>query len=286
MVVQKLGRGDQRGKRPSPGGRPRDRDARTRPPPPGDRPDTVRICGLPAVRALEATAPGSILRLFFDEATAPAVGDMAVRLAGLRRPYRLVGAEELAKVAGTPMHGGIVAVMTARPVPAFDADAADGPLLVLDGVGNPHNLGAIARSAAFFGIRRLVLSDHPAQALPSEAAYRVSEGGLFHLEVSRATDLPRALRRLSGSHRVVGTALGRGAPFAGFGSDPRPVALVLGNEEEGLGRRTLDACAAVATLPGGGAVQSLNVAATAAILLWEMGRARPSAPPATRGAAR
>lgn len=274
MVVHKSGRFDQRGKRTGPGPQRRPRDDRPRPAPAGDRPDTLRICGLPAVRALEATDPGGILRLFFDEATAPLVGDMAGRLALARRPYRLLGAEELAKVAGTPMHGGIVAVTTPRPLPAFDPERAEGPLLILDGVGNPHNLGAVARSAAFFGIRRLVLSDHPSQAAPSEAAYRVSEGGLFHLEVTRAADLPRTLRRLAATHRVVGTALGRGAPFAGFGADRRPVALVLGNEEDGLGRRTLDACAEVATLPGSGAVQSLNVAATAAILLWEMARAR------------
>jgi RNA methyltransferase, TrmH family len=282
MVLHKSRSNDQRGRhgpdenrrksRPGPAsGRARSEAVRT---------DTVRICGLPAVRALEARTPEAILRLFFDEATAPLVGDMAGRLAERRRPYRLVGADELAKVAGTAMHGGIVAVIPARAVPPFDVEAAvaraaaDGPLLILDGVGNPHNLGAIARSAAFFGIRRLVLSDNPAQALPSEAAYRVSEGGLFHLEVTRATDLPRVLRRLAATHRVVGTALGRGAPFAGFGADPRPVALVMGNEEQGLGRRTLDACAEIATLPGSGAVQSLNVAATAAILLWELGRGR------------
>src|SRR5262249_49922314 len=60
------------------------------------------------------------------------------------------------------------------------------PLLILDGVSNPHNLGAIARTAAFFGLPRMVLSDHPAQALPSDASYRVSEGGLEHLELHRA----------------------------------------------------------------------------------------------------
>jgi len=274
MVVQKNGRTDQRGKRTPLRPPRREREGPARPAASGPRPEILRICGLPAVRALEATAPGSILRLFFDEATAPLVGDLAGALAMRRRPYRMVGAEELSKVAGTAMHGGIVAVVPPRPVPAFDPGTVKGPVLLLDGVGNPHNLGAIARTASFFGIPHLVLSDHPAQALPSEAAYRVSEGGLFHLATTRAADLPRVLRGLAATHRIVGTALGRGAPFAGFGADPRPVALVMGNEEEGLPRRTLDACAEIATLPGAGTVQSLNVAATAAILLWEMVRGR------------
>ena len=73
---------------------------------------------------------------------------------------------------------------------------ADGkPLLILDGIGNPHNLGAIARTAAFFGIERIVLADRPDQALPSDASYRVAEGGLEHLTLYRAP-LPAALAEL------------------------------------------------------------------------------------------
>ena len=56
-------------------------------------------------------------------------------------------------------------------------------LLVLDGIGNPHNLGAIARSAAFFGVRRHAARRGAGQALPSDAAYRVAEGGLEYLDV-------------------------------------------------------------------------------------------------------
>ncbi|MBM3507254.1 MAG: RNA methyltransferase, partial [Alphaproteobacteria bacterium] len=147
------------------------------------------------------------------------------------------------------------------------------PLLLLDGVGNPQNLGAIARTAAFFGLPRLVLSDHPGQALPSDAAYRISEGGLEHMDVYRSAGFARDLRALREHYLVVGTAAqGGGAWPAALGGpahagDQRPGALVLGNEEQGLPRATLAACEAVVTIPGGGAVQSLNVAATAAILL-------------------
>jgi TrmH RNA methyltransferase len=243
----------------------------------GPPPDLVRIAGLPAVRALFETDPDAVLRLFFDARTAPLVGDLAERLARARRPYRLVGADELAKVAGTQMHGGVVAVTPARPVPAFDPAAAarDGrPLLVLDGVGNPHNLGAVARTAAFFGLGGLVLSGHPAQALPSEAAHRVSEGGLLRIGAWRADPLVPALRALRPAFRVVGTALEGARDFRGFPPGGPPVAVVLGNEEEGLGKATLAACDEVVRLPGAGRVQSLNVAATAAVLAWEAARAR------------
>jgi TrmH RNA methyltransferase len=234
----------------------------------------LRIAGLPAVSALFAAAPDRVERLFFDARTQPALGAFCALLARARKPYRLVLPDELERVAGTVLHGGVVALAQPRPVPLFDPLEAQGwaaegrPLLLLDGVGNPHNLGAIARTAAFFGLPRIVLSDHPEQAGPSDASYRVAEGGLEHIELYRAARFAGALRRLRDSHLVVGTALGRGKPLATLRRSERPFALVLGNEEHGLPSATLDACDAIVTIPGSGQVQSLNVAASAALLIY------------------
>jgi RNA methyltransferase, TrmH family len=243
----------------------------------------LHVAGLPAVAALFATAPERVERLFFDERRKGAVGPFCAALARARKPYRLVAEEELARVAGSAMHGGVVAVAEPRPVLPLDLAEApewarDGsPLLLLDGVGNPHNLGAIARSAAFFGLKRLVLSDHPAQAAPSDASYRVAEGGLEHLALFRATNFAAALRGLSRSYRVIGTALDRGTELAALAPATRPVALVLGNEETGLPRATLEACDAIVTIAGSGRVQSLNVSVTVGILLHAL-RQRGAAP--------
>ena len=77
------------------------------------------------------------------------------------------------------------------------------------------------------------------------------------------------------SYRIVGTALGSGRPLEEVLSAPgKPVAMILGNEEDGLGAATLAACDDVATIPGSGRVQSLNVAATAAILIHELAKPR------------
>jgi TrmH RNA methyltransferase len=236
----------------------------------------VRIAGLPAVEALFKRAPERALRLFYEDRMVPKVGDFCAWLAGLRRPYRLVDADELAKIAGTVLHGGIVAIAEPKIIRAFDLEEAlnwavlGEPLAILDGIGNPHNLGAIARTLAFFGFRRLVISDHPAQASLSDAAYRIAEGGLEFLEVYRVTQLPRTLEQLGRHFRIVGTALGRGKPLEALGNDHRPAALVLGNEEDGLGRATLSMCELVVTVPGVGTVQSLNVSATAAILAYAL----------------
>jgi TrmH RNA methyltransferase len=232
----------------------------------------LRICGLAAVAALFEHDPRRVERLFFEDRVKGEVGPFCRTLARARKPYRQVDKAELARVAGTPLHGGVVAIAAPRPLAEFDRSAVPiwakngKPLLVLDGIGNPHNLGAIIRSAAFFGLERIVLADRPDQALPSDASYRVAEGGLEHLELHRAP-LPAALFELRPAYRVVGTALGHGAMPGRLESEP-PVALVFGNEETGLDPATIAACDQVWSIPGSGRVQSLNVAAAAAILLY------------------
>jgi RNA methyltransferase, TrmH family len=233
----------------------------------------LRIAGLPAVSALFATAPERVERLFFDDRMKPLTGAFCTMLARARKPYRVVPPDELERVAGTVLHGGIVAVAQPRPLPELDLATAqrwaeDGqPLLLLDGIGNPHNLGAIARTAAFFGLPRIVLSDHPEQAAPSDASYRVAEGGLEHVALYRAPRFAATLKGLRRCYRVLGTALGTGRPLETLRHGEKPVALVLGNEEDGLPCATLDACDAIVTIPGAGHVQSLNVSASAAILI-------------------
>jgi TrmH RNA methyltransferase len=239
--------------------------------PPHER-ERLRICGLAAVRALFECDPDRVERLFFVPGLAREAAPLCRILAQARKPYRQADTTELARVAGTVLHGGIVAIARPRPLFELDPDAARGwardgkPLLLLDGVGNPHNLGAIARTAAFFGVERLVLADRPDQALPSDAAYRVAEGGLDHLTVYRAR-VPGALVGLRPAYRILGTSLAKGSIPVGHAADG-PVALILGNEETGLDPATLAACDEVVRIPDGGRVQSLNVASAAAILIY------------------
>ena len=252
-----------------------------KPPPRRVEPDTEKVAGLPAVRALFAHDSGRAERLFYDERLKAEAGDFCKTMAAAHKAYRMVPVEELTRILGSPLHGGIVAVTRPKPIAVFDPLEASqwaktgAPLLVLDGVGNPHNLGAIARTMAFFGLERLLLSDHPGQALPSEAALRVSEGGLEWVQVIKAQKFVAALKRLRDSHRIVGTALGSGRPVSEvLGRPGKPVALLLGNEEDGLPPATLAACDDIVTLPGSGRIQSLNVAATAAILIHELAKTR------------
>src|SRR6516164_4343987 len=239
--------------------------------PPHER-ELLRICGLPAVRALFERDPGRVERLFFAPVLRGELDACCQELGRAHKPYRQVDSAELARVAGTVLHGGAVAIARPRPLVDLDSDAVRTwaqdrkPLLILDGIGNPHNLGAIARSAAFFGLPRIVLADRPGQALPSDAAHRVAEGGLEHVALYRAR-LPVALPALRRAYRILGTSLVGGSTAIGPSRD-RPVALILGNEKSGLEAATLALCDEVVRIPGRGTVQSLNVASAAAILIY------------------
>jgi TrmH RNA methyltransferase len=257
--------------------------ARAARPPKDDRSGTkptklLRVAGLPAVAALFAKAPHRVERLFFDQRMRPQVSDFCAELARAHKPFRLVPSEELERVAGSVMHGGIVALARPQPLPALDlakaADWARGgePLLLLDGIGNPHNLGAIVRTAAFFGLPRIVLSDHPAQAGLSDASYRVAEGGLEYVELHHSVRFANTLQQLRRNYRIIGTAAGNGQTIEALRRTEQPLAVVLGNEEHGLPPATLAACETIVTIPGSGLVQSLNVAASAAILIHALTR--------------
>ena len=233
----------------------------------------IRIAGLPSVAEVFKSAPDRVERLYFDGDNKTQVQTWCAHLARRRKVYRQVGADELLRVAGTAMHGGVVALVHPRPIRDLDLTeaaawaAAGKSLLILDGVGNPQNIGAIARTAGFFGVEHMVFTGHPAQAGLSDASYRVAKGALEYIGIHRIANTAETLRRLAQFYTVVGTAVGRGKDVKDIDRRGRPIALVMGNEEVGLEAATLAACNAVVTLSGSAKVQSLNVSAAAAILV-------------------
>lgn len=235
--------------------------------------DLIRVAGLPSVAELFDSGADRVERLYFEAEHKAAVQPYIALLGRRHKVYRQLGADEMQRVAGTAMHGGVVALARPRPIRDFDPAVADAwagegaPLLILDGIGNPQNFGAIARTAAFYGIRRVIVSDHAGQAGLSDAAYRVAKGGLEWIDIYRAHSLPQVLRRLASRWHVIGTAVQRGVRPDRLELGDKPIALVLGNEEDGLSQATMAACTSVVALAGSGRVQSLNVSAAAAILI-------------------
>jgi TrmH RNA methyltransferase len=227
------------------------------------------ICGIRAVEALFARRPDEVQRLFHTDAMKTLAGPHCAVLAKARKPYRMVEAAELETIAGTTHHGGIVAVAKPRVPVILDMAKLQRYRLVLalDGIGNPHNLGAIARSAAFFDVQALVIGEGIGHAMPSDAAYRTAEGGLEWLDLYRTRDLARALRHFDAHYTTVAATLsGAAAPLAEIPRD-RSIVLVVGNEETGVSDAVAAACRRQVRIAGSGRVQSLNVAQATAVLL-------------------
>ncbi len=238
----------------------------------------MNVCGWQAVSTLFARHPAEVRRLFFDAATGKRAGEFCSQLAAQKKVYRQVDAAELDKIAGSKLHGGIIAVITERPLLKVTREVmaewarTKAPLLLLDRVSNANNVGAIVRTAAFFGVKSIIVPDHPGQALPGEAAWRVAEGGMEFVDFYRVPALAPFCTELKRSHHLVGTSL-RGNQLsprvARERGLPKPPAILLGNEERGMAPEVMTLCDRLVKIPGADTVESLNVSAAAAVLCWE-----------------
>lgn len=238
----------------------------------------LNVCGWQAVSTLFTRHPDEVRRLFFDPATGKRAGDLCRLMAQKKKVYRQVEPAELEKIAGTVHHGGIVAVIAERPLRKVTREVLAGwtraktPLLILDRVSNANNVGAIVRTAAFFGVQAVVVPDHPQQALPGEAAWRVAEGGMEFVEFYRVPALPEFCAELKRTHFLIGTSLTGNQLSPAQVKErglPRPPALILGNEEKGIAPGVAAQCDRLLKIPGADTVESLNVSAAAAVLCWE-----------------
>ncbi|MDA8280235.1 MAG: 23S rRNA (guanosine(2251)-2'-O)-methyltransferase RlmB [Actinomycetota bacterium] len=148
-------------------------------------------------------------------------------------------------------------------------------LLVLDGVTDPHNVGAVLRSAACAGVTGVVLPRHRAAHVTAAVA-KVAAGAIEHLDIAVVPGVPAALARLS-ELGVATVGLDAEAPTMLYelGQELRgPVALVLGSEGRGLGQLTRRRCSVLASIPQPGPLPSLNVATASAIACFEVVRRR------------
>ena len=189
---------------------------------------------------------------------------------------RRADARELNRLAAGGAHQGVVA--TIRPPEArevSDLIGGGGPALivVLDGIEDPHNLGAIARSAEAAGASGLVVASRRASPVTA-AAVKASAGALAHLPVVPVVNVARALAQLKEAG-VWTVGLDAEAPRAIYDVDLRmPVALVVGSEGRGLRRLVRKRCDWLAALPMAGRVGSLNASVAAGIALFEVVRQR------------
>ena len=256
--------------------------------------DELAICGLNAVIAAGEYNPEKINRLFLREDRLKQFTKICKNLAERKRPYKICEDEELETICKSSHHQGVVA-MILLPVPEplsredLEEWSGEGKTgLVLHSVGNDHNLGAIARSAAFFDAGYIVISEKDPEAVLTTSAYRIAEGGMEHVKIRTirntaaflreaswqlitiGTD-PRARRRIGDLQQIVAEKQKMTEDLKAVRPNARAshpgFAVVLGNEETGLPGEVKDACYALLRIPGTGLMESLNVAQTATLFM-------------------
>ena len=239
--------------------------------------DEQRLYGINAVRAAFARRPQALRKLYLAEARIPQLQPLLKWCVANRIGYRVVADEDLRKLAASSHHEGVVADILREEPQALTTwlrELGDGPqcLLWLDGVGNPHNLGAILRSAAHFGIAAILLPKHSTLALSGTAA-RVAEGGAEAVPFVRMGRDDNAIAQLHGAGFKLAATVVRGGQDLFATQLPQRLVYVMGAEGEGMNQDLAAACDLRLSIPGTGAVESLNVSAATAVLLAEGCRA-------------
>jgi 23S rRNA (guanosine2251-2'-O)-methyltransferase len=186
-------------------------------------------------------------------------------------PVTVVSAEEVEERAGSDAHQGVAALVD--PYPYADADALlaspDAWLVALDEVTDPQNLGAVCRTAEAAGATGVVIPERRSADV-TPAVCKASAGAVEHLPVAQVRNLADFLADAKAKGCwVYGAAAGAATPYDGP-DYTGPVVLVLGAEGKGLRPRVASMCDELVALPLRGRIASLNVSATAAVLLYEM----------------
>ena len=237
------------------------------------------LFGFHAVGVRLKTAPASVSEVQVDPARRDQRMRQLVERAGAAG-VRVVEADDarLTQLAGTPRHQGVVARVT--PLPQTHSlddllDAVEGPplLLALDGVTDPHNLGACLRVADGAGVHAVVAPKDHAVGLNATVA-KVASGAAETVPYLMVTNLARSLNELKERDiRIVGTS--DDAPITLYEADLKgPLALVLGAEGKGMRQLTRKTCDLLVRIPMLGAVESLNVSVAAGVCLYEARRQR------------
>jgi 23S rRNA (guanosine2251-2'-O)-methyltransferase len=242
-----------------------------------------KLTGIHAVReALDANRPFD--RIVIARGRQDSRVEQIVQLARKQNiPVRFEDRGQLDRLANSKDHQGVVALAAARSAATLEdilaaanhsaGDGSKGLIVLLDGVEDPHNLGAVIRTALAAGAHGVVIPERRAAGLTDTVA-RASAGALAHLPVAKVTNLAQTMGELKeAGYWLIG--LDERAEKSYTDADyTSPVGIVLGGEGQGLHDLTRKRCDFVVSLPTTGPVKSLNVSVAAGIVLFEALRQR------------
>ena len=186
-------------------------------------------------------------------------------------PVRFEARGSLDRLAGTPAHQGVVAMGAAQRYAELERAAQGQLVVVLDGVEDPHNLGAIIRTAHAAGAGAIIIPERRAAGVTDVVA-KAAAGALEHLPVARVTNLNRALEELKERGFWIYGLDERGEQDYDAVEYADPAAFVLGGEGKGLHEQVRKHCDVLVRIPMAGKIASLNVSVAAGIVLFEWKR--------------
>ena len=243
----------------------------------------IKYYGVSACRAVWAHRPQDIIRIYLHTSRVHEFRDVLKWAAEQRKAYHVVENEDLEKVTGSIHHQGVCLLALEHRFLDFATlkqqlrkSPAGETLVYLDGVENPHNLGAIVRSCAHFGVP-YVLGARGRLPRLSPSAVRVAEGGAEMVGMVYVNEGAAALRQLKRlGYGVVATSVSSGTALYDYRAPDR-VVVVVGAEETGVSKELLNEADSVLRVPGTGAVESLNVSVALAVIAAEFYRQRQAA---------
>lgn len=191
-------------------------------------------------------------------------------------PVRFEPREALDRASNSAAHQGVLGFGAAQRYAELDQVTSGAQLLVvLDGVEDPHNLGAIIRTAHAAGAAAVLVPDRRAAGL-TETVAKAAAGALEHLPVVRIGNVSQTLEQLKGRGFWIYGLDERAADLYSETDYARPTVLVLGGEGQGLHQLVKKNCDVLVRIPMAGAISSLNVSVAAGIVLFEWSRTKPS----------
>jgi 23S rRNA (guanosine2251-2'-O)-methyltransferase len=244
------------------------------------------ICGInPVIEALSAGTRHFDRLLIVKGLRSRRLSEAMRRATQLGVPLRFEMRDALDRMAGGIPHQGIIAIVSEKPVLSLESLVASARepalVVVLDGVEDPRNLGAILRTAEVAGADGVLLPERHSAGL-SETVARASAGALEHVKVARVGNLVQALEALKARGIWVVGYDAAGTERWDSVDLTKPVALVLGGEGRGIRRLVREHCDHLVSIPQFGHIGSLNVSVAAGIALFEAVRQRRSVPSIVR----
>ncbi len=200
-----------------------------------------------------------------------------IKLAGnVNVPVTRLSFSELSKLAGTESHQSVIAKVSSYPLADLSelmANKIDGLILILDGIEDPQNLGAIARTALCAGVDGIIIPKDRAAA-PVASASKASAGALEHIKISKVTNITTTIKELKKNNFwIAGLDAGTDSPL--YKTDlTSSLAIIIGGEDRGLRDLVRNNCDFIVSIPQKNQFNSLNASVAGAVVIYEVLRQR------------